>query len=731
LSLPARIQFIFARRPEIEISQQRKLSPDIHHRRLRPMTTRVPPIAAHFSHRKIVCALALALAAHANAQVTDSTSTDTSAGRIYTPADFAVFVPRNAMDMLDRVPGFVVRGGDQGRGLGQANTNVLINGQRPSSKSQDVSDLLSRITADNVVQIEIVDGSTLQLPGLSGQVANVITRYGDISGRYQYRTTHRPKYAKPLWFGGSLSVNGSTPSVEWNLAYNHGAGRGAGGGPGIISDANDVITDRRDVRLQFTGEFPRLSANLKWQGPNEMIANFNAQYTRNYQDNSNDEYRFPLGEAPQFRDFDFRGRGRGYEVGGDFEFRLGAGKLKLIALDRYNKNNNSSDSALIFFDGSPTTGSRFANQNDNREIIGRTEYRWDMLGGNWEVDFEAAFNQFDQASQFFNRNGAGTLAPSNLANSAGEVTEDRYEMIVTHGRTLLPGLTLQLAAGMENSTLSQSGPQGLTREFWRPKGSLSLAWTPHDGLDFSLNIARRVGQLSFNQFLANVDLVLGNANAGNAELKPTMSWETTLQVKQSFGMWGSTTVQLYNKHHDDYIDVIPLPGGGESQGNIDSANVHGIEWTSTVNFDPAGAQGLRLDLKLTAEKSRIEDPLTGMERPFSNHYNRRADLTLRHDIPGTNWAWGVGAQYNHVLPAYRLSQVEVNYEGPTYTRAFIEHKDLFGLTANLNVFNMTDGRAIYRRTVYSGLRTDGNVLFHENRDLSVQPIITLQVTGNF
>jgi hypothetical protein len=56
---------------------------------------------------------------------------------------------------------------------------------------------------------------------------------------------------------------------------------------------------------------------------------------------------------------------------------------------------------------------------------------------------------------------------------------------------------------------------------------------------------------------------------------------------------------------------------------------------------------------------------------------------------------------------------------------------LFGLTANLNVFNMTDGRAIYRRTVYSGLRTDGNVLFHENRDLSVQPIITLQVTGNF
>ena len=43
----------------------------------------------------------------------------------------------------------------------------------------------------------------------------------------------------------------------------------------------------------------------------------------------------------------------------------------------------------------------------------------------------------------------------------------------------------------------------------------------------------------------------------------------------------------------------------------------------------------------------------------------------------------------------------------------------FGLTANLNVFNLTDGRAVYRRTVYDGLRDNGVVQFHENRDLSV------------
>ena len=88
--------------------------------------------------------------------------------------------------MLNRVPGFSIQRQDQdqddgeGRGLGQAGTNVLINSQRLSSKSQDIFDQLQRVTVDNVERIEIVDGTTLDLPGLSGQVANVITRYGGI-----------------------------------------------------------------------------------------------------------------------------------------------------------------------------------------------------------------------------------------------------------------------------------------------------------------------------------------------------------------------------------------------------------------------------------------------------------------------------------------------------------------------------------------------------------------------
>lgn len=684
-----------------------------------------------------VAALSLALhvIAHSQESVPPAPATFPTAApgttRSFTLADFERFAPRNALDMLNRVPGFAIQSEDQGRGLGQAGTNVLINGQRLSSKSQDIFDQLRRVTVANVDRIEVVDGATLELPGLSGQVANVITLYGDIGGRYEWRTIHRPKYAEPSWWGGDLSINGSTTRLEWNAAYTHGTGRGGGGGTGLITDADHNITEWRDVHIQFVGEFPRLSGSLKWTGDTGTIANLNAVYDRNKNDFSNDEDRNPLTGVGSFRDFDNHGRGYGYEVGGDIEFGSGPGKLKLIGLARYNSSDFGQISRLIFEDDTPTTGNRFLGASETGERIVRGEYRWDMLGGNWEIDLEAAYNSLEQMSQLFSLDALGDFTPIPLPNSSGEVTEDRYEMMFSYGRTLREGLTLQLDAGAENSTLEQTGSGGLKRKFRRPKGSMSLAWTPRDGLDLSLNITRRVGQLSFGDFLASVSLALDNANAGNEQLVPTLTTESNLRIKKSWGNWGSSNLRVYRRWLDDYIDIIPIPGGGESPGNIAEAELYGFNLSSTVNLDLAGWDGVRVDLNLTVEESDVEDPLTGAKRSFSNFYDRRADLSLRHDISGTDWAWGIGAQYNHVQPSFRLSEVSLEYEGPTYSYGFVEHKDFFGMTLNVQVFNMTDGRSFFRRTVYDGLRTDGIVSFYESRNLSVQPIFRLQISGSF
>ena len=658
----------------------------------------------------------------------------TDGREVYTPADFTRFAPKNVLDMLRQIPGFTIVSNEQGRGLGQANDNVLVNGERLTGKSDDLFAQLNRIATNRVERIEIVDGATLGIPGLAGQVANVVTKGAAISGRFEYRAIARPHFAKPSYGGGEISLSGSTSRLEWTAAYNHGTGRGgAGGGPGtIITDGSGLVTEYRDVLIQFMGEFPRVSGSVKWDGPGSLVANFNASYSRSYTRSVNDEDRDLVTGVDLFRDFTNRGRGHGYEVGGDVDFALGPGRLKLIGLDRANHNTGRSDSIFIYSNGAPDTGSRFRNESDTGERIARAEYRWDMFGANWQLDGEAAFNKLDQVAQLFILDPTGEFDEIAFPGGTGGVTEDRYEAILNYNDTLATGLSLQVGVGGEYSKLVQTGPGGLARTFWRPKGSATLAWAVEPGLDLSLKVARTVGQLSFGDFLANVNLIQDTKNAGNVQLVPQQAWEADLEMRKNLLAWGSINLRVYGRWIEDYIDIVPVGVGLESRGNIDSATLYGITSNATINLDPLGWKGAKINANGTVEKSNLPDPLTFLDRPFSNHNDYRGEVSLRYDVPKSDWAMGGGFNWTHNQPYVRLFETGRDFEGPVYTFGFIEHKDVFGLTVNFNVFNIAGGdKSFFNRTVYTGLRDRSPISFIEQRTLRVSRIFRLQVRGSF
>ena len=118
--------------------------------------------------------------------------------QVYEPAYFARFAPKTAADMVSNIAGFEISGSDDERGFGQAKQNVLINGRRVSGKSNDAATALSRITADTVLRIEIVDGARLNIPGLSGQVANVIAKVDALSGNWNIQPEFRENLAAVL-----------------------------------------------------------------------------------------------------------------------------------------------------------------------------------------------------------------------------------------------------------------------------------------------------------------------------------------------------------------------------------------------------------------------------------------------------------------------------------------------------------------------------------------------------
>ena len=652
-----------------------------------------------------------------------------SAARSYTPEDFARYAPRNALDMLEQVPGFVIRAAVQERGLGQATGNVLVNGQRLSGKSNDVVTQLGQVPAGNVVRIEIVDGATLDIPGLSGQVANVVTKAEGLRGQWEWRPDARRYYTDPQLTRGSVSVSGTRGRVGYTLGLDNGANHSGAGGDTFVHDADGSLREHRDEA--WTGEVdrPKLGLQLAYTGANGSVGNFNASWQKMFFDYVEDGVRTSAGSPERSRSVRSEEGGHNYELGGDYEFGLGDGRLKLIGLNRFVHSPTVDTVETRFADGAPAEGLRFARDGEEQERIARAEYRW-TAGGDWQVSGEYAFNKLDSVSELFALGADGGYAPIPLPGGTATVQEDRYEIMGTYGRALTPATTLQVSLGGEYSKLEQVGGGGLVRSFRRPKGLVSLAWKASPALDLNFKLQRRVGQLNFYDFLASVDLNDDQANAGNPDLVPPQTSEFEVEATRNLGRWGNTGLRVYAQRIDDIVDTVPIGASGESPGNLDRATVHGWEWKGTFNLDPFGWHGAKLTTLWQHESSKVRDPLTGEDRPISNNLKEAAELGLRHDVPGTDWAWGGDLSYYFNARDYRLGEVGRQWEGPVWGGLFIERKNLKGLTVRFNAGNLTNAMSMWQRTVYVDRRT-GPVDYFEDRDRRIGPIFSLSVSGKF
>ncbi len=655
----------------------------------------------------------------------------TRAGQVYTRADFVRYAPRNANDMLAQVPGFTIRDSEQLRGLGQATGNVLFNGQRPSSKSDDLRTLLSRIPADNVEKIEILDGASIDIPGLSGQVANIVFQAGGLSGQFSWKPEFRAHYTDPLFTRGDVSVSGRSGTIEYEIGLNNdNSARSGAGGETLIYDAAGQVTEQRIDAWNTHYDTPKLSGKVTWDGPGSSVGHANAHYQRIF-----DRY-FEIGErtspglADRTRTFRAKSDSWNYELGADYEFALGPGRLKAIGLRRFSHEPYFEEARIAFADDTSDIGDRFTQTGDIAETIARGEYTWKMLGGDWQLSGEAAFNTLDNVAGLFVLDPDGTFDELPFPEGTGGVSEDRYEGLLSFGRKLTSTLSFQIVGGAEHSTITQSGVNGLTRSFFRPKGTLSLAWTPSADFDASLKIRRRVLQLSFYDFLARAFLNDGNANAGNTDLRPQQDWSYEAEINKQLGPWGSTKLRLIYRDVEDYVDIIPVPGG-EAIGNIPKSWAAAAVLTSTINLDPAGLKGVKLTTDFVYQKSALRDPFTGETRQWSGFTDTQASVALRHDIPETDWAWGGDVSYSHNQPRYRSNSVDRVWEGPVWASLFVENKDVLGLTVRAEIANILDARSRRERVNYVGLRGVTAIQSVESRDRLIGPVFAFSVKGSF
>ena len=656
----------------------------------------------------------------------------TNARRSFTPEDFARFAPRSALDMARQVPGFSINNGDGARGLGQADTNVLINGRRISGKSNGPVEALQRIPTEEVVRLELVDGASLDIGGLSGQVLNVITQSsGKITGQFRYAPQFRSFGTDPRLYEGSVSIAGGGEKTDWTLAIENDSGRFGDEGPELVFNAANALVEVREESRRESFERLGLSGSFTRVATNGNVLNFNGALNGFLFEETEISERFGVdGALDNTRDFKFTEDEYNFEIGADYQFKLGGGRLKLIGFHRYEDSPTVGNSTTLPADGSAPSGTRFTRDADEAETIARAEYSFPALGGDLLIAGEGVRNFLDINSALEQRDAAGDLQPVELPGASARVDEDRAELQATYSRPLAPNLQFQLSVAGEYSRISQSGEAGQTRTFYRPKGFVALDWKAAEGVNIAARLERQVGQLNFFEFIASVDLDQDRADVTNADLVPPQSWRFEIDASIGFGALGTINLRPFYEDITDIVDQIPIEGGGQAPGNLPSAQSFGIESDLTLLSEGIGWRGTRLDVSLGLFGSSIEDPLLGFDRELSG--NRLVDLNaeVRHDIPSSSWALGGDVRWNEFADNVRLDEISLRSESFGFARAFVENKDVAGLTLRISVANLLDRDNRFERTVFED-RSIGLINFREERERQFGTIFTFELEGSF
>ena len=186
---------------------------------------------------------------------------------VFEPSFFAASSPNTALDMIERLPGFSLDTGDSGtRGFAGAAGNVLIDGARPSSKTDGLDAILRRISSAGVERVELIRGGA---PGIDMQgravIANVI-----LKRTVQVETVlEASSYVSPDGYlgpvlEGSWSRREGDNQIEASFSATSDRTDDTGDGYRRRYDANGQLI--QDARLDLWDRFRNVQGTVAWQG---------------------------------------------------------------------------------------------------------------------------------------------------------------------------------------------------------------------------------------------------------------------------------------------------------------------------------------------------------------------------------------------------------------------------------------------------------------------------------
>jgi len=630
--------------------------------------------------------VAAATAPSTLAQTTTQTGVD-----IYPAAFFNDARPYTAMDMINRLPGFSFDGGDQSRGFSGSAGNVLIDGQRPTDKTDGLSTVLSRIVAADVDHIEVIRGSA---PGIDMQgktvVANVVRKKGDTSSLVV--EAQENLFADGHTVPGGLAEYSSQigdqsyqASVRRDPFYNDTAGKGS-------FDVIDSMNTLTRTPLQTYGDGGNVALNGAVKSPlagGSFGANLTLQ--QNYFDNGS-FYNYPAAEEI----LTGNSQNRNAEIGANYEYKIGNSTLDAILLQNLAHSTGISTTSQL---GQTSLSTSI---NDTGESIGRLTLRYPFL--DWltvEGGGEEAYNYLNGQSGYV-QNGSSVSLPS----SSVKVAETRGEVFGQVTWKIRTDLTLEVALRTEFSTISETGDVDASRSFFYPKPRALLSWDLSGASQLRFRAENVVGQLNFYDFVSSANLTTNTVVAGNPQVQPDQRWQYEADYEYHFWDKGALTLALLHQDISNSLDYLPVSGPGyiyNVNGNIGNAHANQISANLALPLDKIDISGGILSGSATFRDSTVQDPTTDLPRRISGEYPNTISVNFTQDLPAWKSNWSVYFYNNGENDYYLFSEIDHYDRTPTFGANW-SYSPLADLRLFFQADNIFGVRNTSLRDIYSGPR---------------------------
>ncbi|TZG27788.1 hypothetical protein FYJ91_09495 [Sphingomonas montanisoli] len=649
----------------------------------------------------------------------------------YQSSFFTPFSPANALEIVRRVPGFVIEKVDEDiRGFSQAAGNVVINGQRPSSKSDTVEVILSRIPANRVVRVEVGSGERFGSEYTAkAQVLNlVLSDAGGIAGTAEgsVRRDFRGRLAPEASLSGLLRRGKSTFNLSGALTNGVYTEEGF---DRITTLPSGALREFRD-KVNVTTE-PTYTVSGSWahDGGANRTAHINARLAQaNFKlDQRNDV--FPATGPARNDALTQRYDVRRIEIGGDVTRPFAGGGVKLVGLAT-RRDRDNVDTVFLRANGASLGGNQQTTDDVSEETLARLVWnRGNLLGWSVEIGGEAAINKLDSDVGLFDVTPAGGRNRIDLPIDQAVVKEKRGELFVNAGRPITKALRADLGFTYEASRLTVSGDATAERTLRFPKPKATIDWRPRGGWHAQLSVSRTVAQLQFEDFISSATLAAEQINGGNANLVPQRAWEVLATIERPILGDGLVKIELGHDKVSKVQDRVPTPEGFDAPGNLGS----GDKWIARAKVDTPlksiGIKGGRLTLYGSYVGTSVVDPYTLEKRPFSNFDAFYFEINFRQDLG--KFAWGLDAEGNTHSTTFRRNELDRFSQRNPYTSVFVEYRPSARTTLNLTLGNVTQAPSYRRRTFFFPDRTNPDPGQLEIRKRNRHVLPTLKIKHSF